>query len=378
MKRIFVVLAATSLLSVQLTSATDAQAPQARPDSNQVEVMFLDTRALPALSMRFRVRDAAGRYVAGLASRDVQLSAGQAALPIQSLRTVTGGDAPLDIVLVVDESGSVASVLPALRLGARTIVERLGAGVPLGIVIAGERPRWAQRVTSNIDSAIRGIPARASAQRTALWDAVAFAAVQDSGGRSHRRLLVVLSDGRDNASSLTSVAVADSLRSMQTPVFIIAAGRTVDTTALRSLAVSTGGGLALADGGSLQTAIRAIGDAMAGEHVLRTLVPDSLLGRWETMRLTIATSDGPASASTWERRMLFDGGIVGRASAPTRSIISTTPLALVLVASLMSLLGFAAATALLSPKHPRRPAIRGTASGLGLAIGVLAWAFHVW
>ena len=168
------------------------------------------------------VRDRQGRFAADLRERDFEVYEDGVR---QSIRLFRHEDIPVTVGLVVDHSGSMRQKLPEVIAAARTFVqssspedemfvvnfnERVTLGLPDGIRVSN-RPDELARALSNM-------PANG---QTALYDAVFVARERLQAGTRDKKVLIVISDGGDNASSHSLVEVLSMARQSNVLVYTI-------------------------------------------------------------------------------------------------------------------------------------------------------------
>jgi hypothetical protein len=166
---------------------------------------------------------------------------------------VTPGSGPLAAVLMIDESGSMQQYDPRKlrhQAGQRFVASLRGADVVAvarfpapGTPTPGLR---ASRVTSDFTATRQTAAAAVAATPhaygtfTPLWDAANDGVFLLNGRREQNRVLVVLTDGENNASRSTSAAVNAYARSQGVRVFAVGFG-TARAQELDALVVGTGG-----------------------------------------------------------------------------------------------------------------------------------------
>jgi Ca-activated chloride channel family protein len=175
--------------------------PEAVADDDEVITVNSNLVVVPA-----SVTDASGAPVQGLKATDFQLEEEGRA---QSIAQV--GDAeqvPLDIAILFDVSSSVSQknfFEFQQQAAARFLKEVLKPTDRAAVITITREPRLVQSLASAEAAAVRltTIPAASSAEPTAFYDTVSFAAkylAENAPGR-HRRVLLVISDGDDNFSN---------------------------------------------------------------------------------------------------------------------------------------------------------------------------------
>ena len=148
------------------------------------------------------VRDRKGWFVADLTERDFAVSEDGVR---QTLRLFRHEDIPVTVGLVVDHSGSMSRKLADVILAATTFVKSSRVDDDMFVVNFNEKVTvelsGINRHTNRPDELARAISSRPTLGETALYDAV-FAALQQIETRGgEKNVLIVISDGGDNASS---------------------------------------------------------------------------------------------------------------------------------------------------------------------------------
>jgi VWFA-related protein len=182
----------------------------------------------------------AGQVVRGLAASDFEVFDNGVR---QQVELMSSDAAPLDAIMALDLSGSVAGEsLGHLRRAGNAVLDALGPreqaalitfsqSISLGVGLTRER----DRIRAVLDSA------RASGE-TALVDA-AYAALVLGEADTGRALVIVFSDGLDTSSWLTPIAVLDTAKRTSAVVYAVSVGNLPRTSFLRDLSASTGGTL---------------------------------------------------------------------------------------------------------------------------------------
>lgn len=155
----------------------------------------------------------------------------------------------LEILLLIDTSGSmVGSPLAAAKLAAVTFVEQMPPGTHVGVIGFGSTPTLASPFSTNLADKGEAIEALRAGGDTALYDALLMAVEQFSDDSSARRSLVVLSDGKDTASSGTLDEAIAELGPLGVRVYGVALqSPESDSEPLAKLAEATGARVVPAD-----------------------------------------------------------------------------------------------------------------------------------
>lgn len=184
--------------AVALLAVGAASAPQELPPVFGVSVEVVRVEVLVT-------RD--DEPVRGLSAEDFQLWDDGVR---QNLHPVTLEKAPVDALMVLDISGSVAGrKLEALREAAGAFLDGLDEGDRAAVVGFQQSVSVALPLTDEISRARFALDAAQAGARTALHDAV-YVALRLPEAGSRRAAVVVFSDGADNVSWLTARQVVDA------------------------------------------------------------------------------------------------------------------------------------------------------------------------
>jgi tight adherence protein B len=146
----------------------------------------------------------------------------------------------VDVVLVVDTSGSIEDALASAISAAKSFVAKLPDDARIGVVSFSGNFQIERRLTLDRARVIASLESLDANGETALYDGVDAALGLFSG--DSQRNIVLLSDGGDTTSRTTLSQVASAAKAEETAIHSIAL-RTPETDrdALRSLARSSGG-----------------------------------------------------------------------------------------------------------------------------------------
>jgi Ca-activated chloride channel family protein len=139
-----------------------------------------------------------GRFVRGLKKQDFQLYEDGVAQPVGSL---VSEDAPLELVLAIDISGSMESALPQVRQAVKQLLAKLRPGDSVTLVGFNDTTFIVAERETNPQAREDAVDLLASWGGTALYDATVTALDLVSKGWG-RKGVVVFSDG-DDRDSLT-------------------------------------------------------------------------------------------------------------------------------------------------------------------------------
>jgi tight adherence protein B len=154
---------------------------------------------------------------------------------------------PLHLVFAIDTSGSMAGspITAAIAAGQR-LLEAVGKGDQVGLVVFDDTARTVAPRSGNIDAVRNALGSISTAEGTALYDGILQATRMTAGNPDAKRVVVVLSDGADTSSTTTLDKLLSSLSS---------GGVEVDALGLTS------------SGSFTDDALRKIADASGGQYV---------------------------------------------------------------------------------------------------------------
>lgn len=216
---------------------------------------------------------------------------------------------PLNVVLVLDTSGSVAGArLGALVAAGRALVNGRRPADRVALVTFGVRVRLSSPLTPDRDTIREALNALYGAGATPLRDA-AFAGLALREADPGRTLLLLFTDGADTASWITASKVLDTARRTDAVIYPVALrenfGGTRGTAQERRLAERFLKGLAEVTGGRVMTAGGSAGLRSAFEAILAEFRDRYVLsyepagvqaGGWHPIEVTLKAKRGTVTA----------------------------------------------------------------------------------
>lgn len=193
------------------------------------------------------VRDPKGAYVTGLPQDAFAvLEDGRP----QTVKVFTTTDAPVSLGLAIDASGSMATKRDMVVASAMSFTEISNPLDDLFVLAFNEQvsEAWAPQVIGesnlvSLNAVLRG--AIGGRGRTALFDAISSGLSRLSDARHNRQVLVVISDGADNASRTTLPLLIDQIERANAVIYTVALKDPVEhddnPRLLKRLAAASGG-----------------------------------------------------------------------------------------------------------------------------------------
>jgi Ca-activated chloride channel family protein len=243
------------------------------------EPVFRTTAERVTVAVVARNRD--GRPVPGLLSRDFELFDDGQSREILDFRNDAG---PISLAFLLDSSGSmhIGGKLERAREVAHFVLGSMDEGTDeAALFVFDKRVRPIQPFTSDFPKIKASFASIHPWGVTSLYDAIAETA-QQLAQRPGRRAIVVLTDGVDTSSRMTSQEVSGIASSIDMPVYVVA----VDTAAIKTGDLSN---LAQWSGGTFYGISRTADSSLIARQVINELRHQYLL------------AFEPSSSAGWHR-----------------------------------------------------------------------------
>lgn len=202
----------------------------ARLDDGERLVRSIRTRARPTMLFSAEtnlvlvpivVRDRRGRFVAGLTRDDFAVYEDGVRQEIEFFETES---LPLDLVLALDFSSSMAPVAPALQTAARRFTAALAGQGSFSVIAFNDRPFVLARREDDPEAllaAIDRLPRPIGG--TAMLDAIVRALTLHGDDLAHQ-VVVLFTDGDDQHSLSNLMGVEERIRASQATVYVVTLG----------------------------------------------------------------------------------------------------------------------------------------------------------
>lgn len=207
---------------------------------------YVISRRVSLVLVPVTVRDAKGRFVSGLRESDFRLYQDG---KLQNISVFRSEDIPVTAGLVVDHSGSMRSKNSKVMAGALAFVRASNPEGKVFVVNFSDEPVFGLPndvpFSSNLEQLGEALRDSGGGGTTALYDAV-FAALQHvQDDRTSKKVLLLISDGGDDASKHNFAQVLRLAQSSNTIIYTIGLfdEQSADQNPgiLRKLARATGG-----------------------------------------------------------------------------------------------------------------------------------------
>jgi Ca-activated chloride channel family protein len=168
------------------------------------------------------ITDARGRRVNGLAASDFQIRDNGRAIPVSYFAP---GTSRVALVFALDASGSAREHIERQRETALALISRFGTGSRAAVLAFADRPALTLSFTQDATQMRAAFHIDAQPNRhTAIFDA-ALAAVRafdtPKSDPSERRIVILLSDGLDNASDARAGTVVNEANARGVSFYVI-------------------------------------------------------------------------------------------------------------------------------------------------------------
>ncbi len=204
---------------------------------------FLSGIDVEAVELPVTVVDRRGRPVEGLTQADFEVLEDGVVQEISHFSLQR--DLPVRLGLVLDTSGSMEKVMPELQRVVLSFLRNLLRPRDRAFVLAfSDRPTLVEGFTADFQALERALIGLRADRQTALYDALVYGLFQFSGVRG-RKAMIVVSDGKDNASRMDFDRAMDYAARAGATVYTIGIDLSITDVKTRSqlsrLAQATGG-----------------------------------------------------------------------------------------------------------------------------------------
>jgi VWFA-related protein len=162
-----------------------------------------------------------GKFVKGLGRDDFRILDEGQPRPITSF---SPAGAPLELVLALDVSASMADALGDVRGAARAFLQAIGPGHQVTVLAFNDQMFTLARRESDAAGRLDSLDRLSASGTTALYDVI-VRALELLAQQPGRRALVIFSDGEDRSSERTFAQVQNAVRESDATLFAVGLGR---------------------------------------------------------------------------------------------------------------------------------------------------------
>jgi VWFA-related protein len=201
------------LSSVVVTAQQKPQPPQTEKDKDfTISVEALEVQ-LPV-----SVLDKDGRPVDGLTKEHFQIFENK--VP-QQIKTFRHEDIPVSLGLIIDNSGSMRNKRERVNSAALSFVRESNPDDEVFIINFDDAAYLEQDFTGSIGDLVDALDNLDARGETALYDAVYLGAEHVETGKKDKKVILLISDGEDNASKYGINKAIDALRKSKVTLYAI-------------------------------------------------------------------------------------------------------------------------------------------------------------
>lgn len=278
--RTAIVRGAMTVVLAGLPAVALAQTFKSRVDTVRLDALVLD----------------GNQPVIGLTAEDFEVRDDGA---VQNVTLLAGGSLPLDVILALDMSGSLAAGrVDALRAAADSLLGALHAQDRAAITTFSDAIHRLQPLTHDVGALRRALQHAVPSGGTRLSDAL-FASIGMVTPGDRRSLLIVFSDGLDTSSWLQPAAVIRAAERAEVVIYAVSAARVGKRGILREFTDRTGGKLLEVDSSALTAAFMTVLNEFRQRYVLSYTLPATPSPGWHDIdvrvkgrRATVRTRSG--------------------------------------------------------------------------------------
>ena len=187
------------------------------------------------------VTDGRGRYVDDLDRNDFSILVEGQPTRVSAFESRTSN---VSVALLFDTTGSMNATLPSLKRAAMQLVDELRPGDSVAVYGFNDKVTEFQPFTTGKTAVKRAVLRAHPAGITALYDALVRVS-RDLAQRRGKKVIIVFTDGDDNASMLTADVAIRRAKSRGIPIYTIAEGEALQhphlVSRLADLSQATGG-----------------------------------------------------------------------------------------------------------------------------------------
>lgn len=190
--------------------------PNATQQIQKQNGVYTLRRDVDEVVLNCTVIDANGHLVQDLTQKDFTVYEDNTP---QQIVAFSHSDVPVSMGILIDNSGSMRDKRAAVNAAALDLVRASNPGDEAFVVNFSDEAFLDQDFTSDINKLRTGLSHIESRGGTALYDAVVASADQLSrGARRSKQVLIIVTDGEDNASSLNLEQTIRRVQDLQGPV----------------------------------------------------------------------------------------------------------------------------------------------------------------
>jgi Mg-chelatase subunit ChlD len=237
----------TCMLASAALGATLSVTHAQQPPALRADIVSVTAGDYPAARAVVNIDAASGaglKDVEGLTAANFTATVGGQTAPVLSADLASSQDAPLDVLFLMDVSGSMAGEpITQAKAAAKGLVRALAPNDRVAVISFADTVNLVQDYTVDRAQADAAIDRLNADGNTALYDATAAAAVKAGSSPNSRRAVILLSDGaQDGVTTKTTREQAIAAATgVGVPFFAIGEGQDIDRAYLTQLGTASKG-----------------------------------------------------------------------------------------------------------------------------------------
>jgi VWFA-related protein len=250
-------------------------APLARaqePPGPRATIAAFSDGAYPNATALVNVEDPSGADIEGLSAASFSITIDGKPTTVASADLAASKALPLDVLLLVDVSGSMAGpAIAGVRDAATAFVAGLAPDDRVAVTTFADDVTPLLDFTADREKTQAVISGLVAGGNTALYRATAGAALQIAASQADRRAVVLLSDGAQDGVPLT-ISREDALKAAAgagVPFFTIGEGTAIDAEYLQALAgITRGRYLQAPNASDIESVYSGVGRLLRGQYAV--------------------------------------------------------------------------------------------------------------
>jgi Ca-activated chloride channel family protein len=255
----------------------------------------INIERFPEIHIYLTVADERGNPLKGLGARHFRAQEDGKTARITGVVPLAKGAEPLSIVLAIDRSGSMrGQAIRDAKQAAIDFLKEMRGIDRVGVVSFDDTVAVIARPATGKSSLSKDIQKISVGKDTALNDAVKQS-LQLLAPFTGRRAVVVLTDGKENRSTVSREEVIQEAARSGVPIISVGLGKGADVADLKTMAEKSGGRAVFAQtSGELSRLYQAIARQLINQYRISVQSRKSLDNGWHKLRVAVKTAKGVA------------------------------------------------------------------------------------
>ena len=251
-------------------------------------VAYTENVDVDVVHMTASVTDGSGHFVRGIPRESFRVA--ERKVP-QTITHFASENVPLDIIVAVDVSGSMADVMPQVKSAVKTFVSALRPTDQVTLIGFNDNVFTLARPTENLGARLRAVDLMAPWGGTALYNMI-VQTIDQMGRQASRRVLVVFTDGEDLNSHIALEVAERRLETSDAVLYAIGQGRAPKVKDLKNtlerLSQKSGGRAFFEELDRLDRVFASILEELSNQYLLGFVPKDATRdGAWRPLTVEI-------------------------------------------------------------------------------------------